>query len=203
MSEENRGFVVAGSRRIEDEDAARAVELAIQPALESMREDLSRTKSRRVRLMLGTMVKRMLEPGLTVAKIKEVNGLRDNSIAIRFHRECQRAPKEYLLTMILESGARLLRAEPDLRIWRIAEYLGFSSLGVFSKAFYRVFGVRPNTYRNCGDDSSKEFVWNFATLRTVLEGRAAPRVAKEVMAELAMRYPRVWAELADEEPEET
>lgn len=72
--------------------------------------------------------------------------MRDNSIALLFHAHVGQSPKAYITELRLETATRLLR-DSDLRVWQIAELVGYSGLAVFGKAFARWAGVRPAAYR--------------------------------------------------------
>lgn len=197
MTETTGFFVVAGSRQM-DEKTAEVVRAAVEPIQGGMRGDLAKCKERRVRAMIEVIIEQLLKPGLTVAWLKKECGIRDNSVAISFSRDLGEAPKEYMLTRRLDCAARLLRLDEDMRVWRIAEVTGFSSLGVLSKAFNRAFGVRPTVYRRQGVEETTQCAWSMATLRSVIEGRAEEDVAQQIMVELVTRYPEVWRELADD-----
>ena len=46
----------------------------------------------------------------------------------------------------MEVASRLLR-DSELPVWKISDLLGFSSIQVFSRAFYRWAKERPSTFR--------------------------------------------------------
>jgi AraC family L-rhamnose operon regulatory protein RhaS len=54
---------------------------------------------------------------------------------------------EYLTRRRLETAARLLREQPDLRITRIAYHCGFQSSQYFAKVFRELLMHSPSEYR--------------------------------------------------------
>ena len=56
-------------------------------------------------------------------------------------------PYAYIEDCRLEVACRLL-TDTDLKVWQIAQLIGYSTLQVFSRAFDRWSGVRPTIFRN-------------------------------------------------------
>jgi AraC-like DNA-binding protein len=88
----------------------------------------------------------LFDAALNVNQLKMACGVRDNSIVLLFHAEVGQAPKAYITHLRLETAARLLQ-DTGLKIWQISDLLGYSALGVFSKAFHLWSGLRPLHYR--------------------------------------------------------
>ena len=118
---------------------------AAAPAFQQIEKDHDRV-SDRLRPLLGYLRENLFNPDLNVNQLKRGCDVRDNSIVIRFRDEVEHTPKAYITGLRLETGARLLR-DTKLKIWQISSLLGYSALGVFSKAFYRWSGLRPRRYR--------------------------------------------------------
>lgn len=118
---------------------------ASKPALECIRKDMM-SASPRVARMLGYIEKHLFDRSLNVDHLKKKCGIRDNSIAIVFHREAETPPKQYISQRRLETAARLLQSS-NLKVWRIAKLVGFSGGGVFGRAFRRWAGHSPAQYR--------------------------------------------------------
>jgi AraC-like DNA-binding protein len=127
------------------ETPERLLERAAEPAILRIQEDYERA-SERLRPLLKYLEIHLFDPELNVNQLKIACGIRDNSIVIRFHSEVGHTPRAYISGLRLETAARLLR-DTGLRLWQISELLGYSGLGVFSKAFQRWAGLRPRFYR--------------------------------------------------------
>lgn len=142
----------------------------------------------------------LFHPDLNVNHLKQACGIRDNSIAIHFHSEMGQSPKAYISSRRLETAARLL-VMTRLRVWEIAELVGYSSLGVFSKAFNRWAGQRPNAFRrqmreiDRSDIPSELLSPGF--LRRALTGNLTPQEAGRLLKRLATMYPRAHSTVPD------
>lgn len=121
---------------------------AASPTLERIRQDRVEAP-KRIQPLLAYLEKHIFDRALNVHQMKVACGIRDNSVAILFHSQIGQTPKAYISSRRMETAARLLRGT-DLRIWEISELVGYSGLGVFSKAFNRWAGQRPLNYRRQG-----------------------------------------------------
>lgn len=168
-------------------------------SLTTIRRDRGRA-SRRLEPMLQHIELHLFDPGLNVQSLKQACGIRDNSIAIQFHREMDLAPKAYISQRRMETAARLL-IETELRVWKVADLVGYSSLGVFSKAFNRWAGQRPNAYRKQmrglrGEDVPSTWLQP-GLLERAVEGQLSTEEAVWLIRRLLERYPSVQQELRD------
>ena len=125
--------------------AKELLDAAAIETLEKIRNDQEQVPTR-LRPMLVYIERHLFDPDLNVNRLKEACGIRDNSVAIHFHAAVGKPPHAYISQGRLETAARLLR-DTDLPIWKISELLGFSSIQVFSRAFYRWAEQRPTTFR--------------------------------------------------------
>lgn len=123
----------------------RARDYAAKEVTQRIRHD-HRHASERIVQMLRYIEAHLFDRGLNVQTLLKACHMRDNSLAIRFHQELLEPPKAYITARRMETASRLL-AETDFKIWQIGTVLGFSSLGVFSKAFARWAGERPLAFR--------------------------------------------------------
>jgi len=96
--------------------------------------------------MLAYIEGHLFDTDLSVNRIKRECNVRDNSVAIHFHACVGQPPHAYISNCRMQVASRLLR-DSELPIWKISELLGFSSIQVFSRAFYRWAKERPSTYR--------------------------------------------------------
>ena len=174
------------------------LETAATPALERIRSDLERVPPR-LRPLLEHLETHLFDPALNVSNLKRACGIRDNSIAILFHAEVGHSPKNYISDRRLETAALLLR-ETQLRVWQIGELIGYSSLGVFSKAFNRWSGQRPKAFRKRSRERLREggetqlarpVVTDGERLRLALAGKLDSQDAEVLIRRLLELYPDV------------
>ncbi|MFG1923890.1 helix-turn-helix transcriptional regulator [Cryptosporangium sp. NPDC048952] len=88
---------------------------------------------------------RYAEP-ITVRDLADAAGLSPSYFSREFRRVFGEAPHQYLLTRRLERAAALLR-DTDWTVARICHAVGLTSVGSFTTAFGRVFGLSPTSYR--------------------------------------------------------
>ncbi len=122
--------------------------LRVRAAVESLggvRQGRSRGPPRLKRI-LTYLEQHLFEPTLNVKRLKQVFGVRDSSLSVAFRAAFGRTAHQYIQDRRMETARRLL-AEQDLRIWQIAELVGFSGLGPFTKAFSRWAGRSPSVVR--------------------------------------------------------
>ena len=100
----------------------------------------------RIAAMLIYIRDHLFDPELSVHRIKEACHLRDNSIALHFHRELGQPPGTFITDNRMTVAERLL-SDTWLPIWKITELLGYSSNQVFSRAYFRRKGRRPSAFR--------------------------------------------------------
>ena len=180
--------VLPGALRRNPEEAfARAA----QPALNKVRRHKERI-SPKLQPLLDHIEHHLFDPTLNVAKLKQACRIRDNSIAIRFHKEVGLSPKVFLSQLRLETASRLL-VHSELRVWQIGSLVGYSSLGVFSKAFHRWAGQRPNAYRRQirsldGQNLSSQWLQT-DFLRRAIAGELEPEEAQALLLKLHSLYP--------------
>lgn len=88
---------------------------------------------------------RYAEP-ITVRDLAGAAGLSPAHFSREFSRVFGEAPHQYLLTRRLERAAALLR-DTDWNVARVCTAVGLTSIGSFTTAFGRVFGLSPAAYR--------------------------------------------------------
>ncbi|MEM9554679.1 MAG: AraC family transcriptional regulator [Acidobacteriota bacterium] len=118
---------------------------AASDTFDRIREDQEQVPSR-LKPMLAYIEDHLFDPTLNVNRLKKACGIRDNSVAIHFHAAVGQPPHAYISHCRLETAARLLR-DTELPVWKISDMLGFSSIQVFSRAFFRWSGQRPTAFR--------------------------------------------------------
>lgn len=118
---------------------------AASDTFDRIREDQEQVPSR-LKPMLAYIEDHLFDRTLNVNRLKKACGIRDNSVAIHFHAAVGQPPHAYISHCRLETAARLLR-DTELPVWKISDLLGFSSIQVFSRAFFRWSGQRPTSFR--------------------------------------------------------
>ena len=124
-------------------------------AAPTMREisRLADTAPPRIAAMVIYIRDHLFDPKLSVHRIKEACRLRDNSIALHFHRILGQPPGTFITDRRLAVAERLL-SDTWLPIWKITDLLGYSSIQVFSRAYFRRKGRRPSAARKDGAGES-------------------------------------------------
>lgn len=87
-----------------------------------------------------------LDAPVTVAAMADAMGMSERSFQRRCTGEFGMAPARLLNELRLER-ARMLLAEPNMRIGSVASQTGFADVASFSKAFTKRFGGSPTSYR--------------------------------------------------------
>lgn len=117
---------------------------AAQPTRARIRE--AAAKAGRMAPIVTTIERRLFDRSLNVNELWRVHGVRDHSAAARFTAAVGEPPSVYISRARLEVAARLL-VETRLRVWRIAELVGYE-VQAFQKAFKSWSGgLTPMTYR--------------------------------------------------------
>lgn len=159
-------------------------------------EDISRlavTTGPQVSALLFYIRDHLFDPQLTVSRARRACGLRDNSIALRFHRETGTAPGTFITDCRLAVAERLLTGT-RIPVWRVADLAGYSSIQVFSRSYCRRKGVRPSSVRRSGPrPSSKPPTAPGLRQPTDLLTRAfAGELGSDEVADLIVRLLRIY-----------
>lgn len=125
-----------------DRDALRGAATA---TVERIRKDEDRVGAK-LKPLVAYIADHLFSPDLTVGQLKQACGIRDNSVALHFHREVGQPPHVYISRARIEVAVALMR-QSNLPVWRVSELLGYSSIQVFSRAFFRLTGRRPLSVR--------------------------------------------------------
>lgn len=180
--------------RTESNGVAERIEAAA-PTLQEITR-LARAAPPRIAAMLVYIRDHLFDPELSVYKVKTECRLRDNSIALHFHRQLGVPPGTFITESRLKVAERLL-AGTWLPIWKITELLGYSSIQVFSRAYFRRKGQRPSVYRRDGHLAGKkpmppvdgEPAPQPDLLRRALAGHLDDHEAAELVCRLLEIYP--------------
>jgi LacI family transcriptional regulator len=88
-----------------------------------------------------------IEDPVTVAELCRYIGVSRRWLEYAFRGMVGESPYNYMRRQKLDYARRLLTDEPDAKIYRIAQRIGFSSAKQLAKAFRREFGTTPREYR--------------------------------------------------------
>lgn len=86
-----------------------------------------------------------IEERLTLNDVAAVFGLSPNYLSVLFKKTCSTGFSEYITQMKI-SKAKLMLLEQDMKIYEVADQLGFESAFYFSKVFKKVEGISPRDY---------------------------------------------------------
>lgn len=89
-----------------------------------------------------------------VDSLAKLCGMSRSRFTHHFGRTYGTAPIEFLQAIRLQAGARLLRSS-SLPVKTVAGEVGFASRSHFSRAFHRMFGVDPSSYRGAVADGGE------------------------------------------------
>lgn len=123
----------------------RILEAAAAETLERIRRDRKRVPPQ-IQPLLAYLEEHLFDPDLDANQLKRACGVRDHSLPVHFHNALDLPPYAYIEDCRLRTACRLLR-DSNLKVWQVAQLLGYSTLQVFSRAFHRWSGVRPSRFR--------------------------------------------------------
>ena len=86
-----------------------------------------------------------IEERLTLNDVAGIFGLSPNYLSVLFKKTCDIGFSEYITQMKI-SKAKTLLLEQDMKIYEVANELGFESAFYFSKVFKKVEGISPREY---------------------------------------------------------
>lgn len=168
------------------------LERAAAPTIERIRRDRKKAPSQ-IRPLLEYLERNLFDPDLDGTRLKQACGVRDNTLPISFHKALSLPPYAYIESCRMEVACRLLKGS-ELKVWQIAQLLGYSTLQVFSRAFHRLEGVRPSVYRRQQPpealaENRREGPISVETLLKAVEGNLEKHEADELSRHLANLYP--------------
>lgn len=167
--------------------AQRQFDNIMEATRERIRRDGCKT-SEQVRPVLEYLEEHIFDHDLDVNALRRACDVRDNSLSLYFQTAVQRTPHAYIEDCRLEAAGRLLR-ETDLKIWQIAQRVGYSTLQVFSRAFARREGQRPSRYRDANGDQQTATTKTRKTpnARTAAKTPTTVKTSGQALLEKALR----------------
>lgn len=91
-------------------------------------------------------MKQHLQENLTLTQIAREAGLSESYLNAIFKESTQSAPMDYYINMKMKRACDLL-GTTDLRIYQVAQSLGYDNQYYFSRAFKKVLGMSPKAYK--------------------------------------------------------
>lgn len=129
------------------------LEAAAAPTMERIRRDCEKAPVQ-IQPLLKYLEEHLFDPALDAKQLKLACGVRDNTLPLLFHHALGLPPYAYIEDCRLQVACRMLR-DTDLKVWQIAQLIGYSTLQVFSRAFHRWSGLRPSVYRRKARNDAK------------------------------------------------
>lgn len=99
-----------------------------------------------VRLALDYVHAHLFDDDLSVGRVRERCGLRNNNVTFRFKAAVGAGIRDYIETMRIEMAKRVLRFRHH-SVTQIALETGFRSPETFARAFRRATGLSPTEFR--------------------------------------------------------
>jgi two-component system response regulator YesN len=85
------------------------------------------------------------DPALHLSRLSAELGVTPNHLSAQFARETGRSFREYLAVVRVEAAKRLL-AGSSLKVWEVAERVGYLNVEHFSRVFKKLTGVPPHLF---------------------------------------------------------
>lgn len=87
------------------------------------------------------------QDNISLADVAEHCGVSSSYLSDLFHKKLNESYSKYLLRIRMEQAARLLKKSPDtIRVYEVAEKIGFNSAKHFITVFKKYYGVTPSTF---------------------------------------------------------
>lgn len=139
-----------------DGDLENAV-LALQRKIESRKKEpqaqtpavRAGSKSRYVQEAMDYIGKTCADPGLSIGQVAAKLGLSEGHLSHLFKKETGMTVGSYLTRCRMQKAMALLR-EGKLRVYEVAEAVGYKDITYFSGTFKKITGMSPTEYQSAG-----------------------------------------------------
>lgn len=101
-----------------------------------------------IRTALVFIHENLFSPDLDVQQLKRRCRIGDNNISSRFRCRLGQTIKVYIESKRMKAAAHVLVQEPEMRVYDVAQAVGYDSPQTFYRAFARQFECTPTDYRN-------------------------------------------------------
>ena len=102
--------------------------------------------SRRVTDIVRYMVRHLGEP-LTLEQLAQEFDLSKSGLHALFQKHTGRSPMDFFLRLKMKEACKMLRST-SLRVYEVAQRLGYQDPYYFSRIFRKVVGISPKEYQN-------------------------------------------------------
>lgn len=99
-------------------------------------------------------MKEHLQENLTLSQIAREAGLSESYLNAVFKECIKCAPMDYYINMKMAQACYLL-AHTDLRVYQVAQRLGYDNQYYFSRAFKKVLGIPPRVFKEMTEKSEQ------------------------------------------------
>lgn len=103
-------------------------------------------ETKKITTMVKELITQQYAQGITLESVAEQVFLSPNYLSMLFSKEMGITFKEYLVNFRLKKAQELLR-DPSLKIYQVAQQVGYSDWRYFSEIFKRNIGQSPAQYR--------------------------------------------------------
>lgn len=123
-------------------------DLASGPSLSSLHRALMAGRARPSRIVERARERireAFADPTLHLSRLSAELGVTPNHLSAQFTREMGRSFREYVTLVRVEAAKRLL-AGSSLKVWEVAERVGYINIEHFSRVFKKLTGVPPHLF---------------------------------------------------------
>ena len=86
------------------------------------------------------------QENISLSDVAAYCGINSSYLSDLFHKTLKESYTKYLLRIRMEQAARLLRQNPNIRVYTVAEQTGFVSVKHFNTVFKKYYGVTPKEF---------------------------------------------------------
>lgn len=86
------------------------------------------------------------QENISLSDVAGYVGVSSSYLSDLFHRKLEEPYSKYLLRIRMEQAARILRENPETRIYKVAEQTGFVSVKHFNTVFKKYYGTTPTNF---------------------------------------------------------
>ena len=94
------------------------------------------------------------DPGITIGAIAENLSISEGYLSHTFKKETGLSPMNYLTRFRIQQAAILLQ-DCRVRVYEVAERVGYQDMAYFSSTFKKITGVSPSDYQNAASTARK------------------------------------------------
>ncbi len=146
LSDQLRLWETDSKQTLKDDDVlAERLQTTVSRWLQEESSSAAKPPSLQIKKMM-TWVRQHIEDNPSLGNVAETFYLTPNHVGKLFHKETGEYFSDYILRIKLERSCEYLE-NPSLRIYEIAERLGFRNLSHFHAKFHEKYGCSPGNWR--------------------------------------------------------